>query len=102
MDELTPILLFGVGIVVFVSFIIGVSVYDYITPEHIIKEGFVVDTEYSQSGFGSSDVTVIYFDDNSTFIIYDTVEVPRNTYVRITLDRHAGYDKNIEVNLVTG
>lgn len=94
------IVMIGVaGLAIFTCFAIQA---DYDNKQIIVTEGFVIDTEYSQSGFGSSDITVVYFKDNRTFVIYDTVEVPRNTFVKISLTRVGGdvisaFDEDVNV-----
>ena len=47
-------------------------------------EGVVIDSEYSQSGFGSNDITVLYFDNGKTIIFTETIEIDRNRPLRIT------------------
>ena len=84
MDEYGLAKLMMVFALCIVGFILAISSASYIIGENVIYSGYVVDTDYSQSGFGSSDITVVYFE-NETLIIHDVIEIDRNKYVEIII-----------------
>ena len=87
-------------ILICVLFLLGSALYDMFTPEHITREGFVIDTEYSEGAFGHNGITVVYFDDDTTFIIKDIVEIPRYKNIRISLLRFDYFDSDVKVELL--
>jgi len=99
MNEFTIIHILTTIVIIFALCVSGYYIYNELTPEEIIKEGFVVDTEYSEGAFGHTGLTVVYFQDNTTLVIHDVVEVPRNKNVRITLMRTDVRDKDIKVEV---
>ena len=85
MDEFKILMIAAIPIILIAAWAGFAAGYDYFINDDIRTiEGIVIDSEYSQSGVGSNDITVLYFDDGRTIIFSETIEINRNTPLIIT------------------
>ena len=82
MNDYTP---FFIIMIVAPVLIITVSSVGYVFYGTENYTGYITDVSYSQSGFGSTDITVVYFG-NKTLVLNSNVEI--NRYCNATITWH--------------
>ena len=62
-DEFTVLSYFAGGIILLACFLAGIIAYNTMLTPIEYYSGDLIDVQYSQSGYGSSDIMVFYFGD---------------------------------------